>query len=344
MFVRVHTASFKQSIKELLRGLPKAYVNFYVDSTGRLRLQTSAGVVVEYWVPADGEWDTGFDITVQVDRILELLNGKQEFVDIFVSGNILTITQGGFTFSAGRQPELRVDVDAWEIPAEQRFPLARFTDVVEGTKCLDDVAKTLGKDKGALTFLDGLCYMAYSNAIYVGECGMPDMRLGADVARKVVRLAEGLADVKYNYSQESGIMRIVTGKSATVYVTALKPDKRMVAEYRELRGKVRQFATVNMQKYYGMLQVIARAIKKSLVELTVSGQGIQVCVSNASTNFTVGDVGPDAITIKISIAQLNAIAQIFGACAEVEVWKGGNVLCLAEKRCKKELLIGGMLY
>lgn len=344
MLIKTSTADFKQNIIEALQGVSKICINFCIKDN-MLILQTTAGTVVERVICVKSiEKQLDKDITVIVDRTLELLNEKEEITEIEISEEMLIIRQKSFMFSATSQPELRVEINDSASQEFVRFDSNEFKSIASESRMLDDLTKLLGVDTAPINIVNGRAFVVYSNTVYVRNCKFPNVKIPSEMARKTASILTGNTSIQYRFNQESGNLELKVGDKKRVVMSTLNPDYRIVEAVAEKEQSLKFINKINISKYKAILDTVCRVYKKLLVDVSICNSDLRIFTNNISTQLDLGSKEIPDITVRISTAQLAAITKLFGELSEVEVLKGENMICLRHPYAKRILMIAGMLF
>lgn len=342
MFIRIPGAEFKVSLLELIQGNQKTSINFCLIGNV-LHLQTSGTLIDEKQLVLK-EYDSQdtTEITVNIEQTINLINPK-EAVIINVRGDIMEIKQNSFEFVATRTPEQRVEstLDTTQSKPFDNFGLIRF---ISDSKSLDGVAKTLSLGLAPIIVFDNIAYLYYSNTVYSTRVKLPDCSIPSEVARKLSNVLMRSKSCSYVHDAENGVLTINISNSETVTIMTQKTNKQLVQGIKNVLVNLRDVATISLRNYKEYMNIICKAYKKLLLELTICEDGIQLHVDNVTTKFNIGSKGKSLVSIKISTEQLSAISRLFGEEIDVVVKKGDNCICLMQKNSEKKLVLAGMLY
>lgn len=344
MLIKTSTIDFKQSVMEILQGTSKICINFFIkDNT--LFLQTTAGAVIERLINIKSIEDyMSIDITIIVDRTLELLNEKEEITEIRVNEDVLTIRQNGFMFSATKQPELRVRLD--DCPAEEftKFDNEEFKAITNDARMLDDLAKTLGTEVAPINIVKETVYVIYSNTVYIQSCRLPDMKITSQTARKVASTLLSNMNTQYYFNQERGNLELKIGDKKRIVMSTLNPDYRVIKAIQDKEQRLKFVNRINVKRYKHILDTICRVYKKLLIDISICKSDLRIFANNINTQLDLGSKEIPDMTIRVSIAQLVAVTKLFGELTDVEILKGENMICLKHPYTKRSLIIAGMLF
>ena len=342
MFIRISGAELKTNLLELIQGNKRTSINFCLIGN-ILHLQTSGALIDEKKLVLR-EYDSKdtTEITVNIEQTINLLN-ENEPVIINVRGDIMEIKQNSFEFVATRTPEQRVEniLDTSTSSKFDNFGLIRF---ISDSKALDGVAKTLSLGLAPIVIHDNIAYLYYSNTVYSTKVKLPDCSIPSEVARKLSNVLARSKSCSYVHDAESGLLTISISNNETVTIMSQKANKQLVQGIKNVLVNLRDVATVSLRNYKEYMDIICKAYKKLLLELTICEDGIQLHVDNVSTKFVIGSKGKSLVSIKISTEQLSAISRLFGEEVGVVVKKGDNCICLMQKNSEKKLILAGMLY
>jgi len=344
MKLQVVTAKLKSVLIDLLKGSSKVCVNFYVVGN-KLYLQSSSAVTIEKEIDVTvTEFDVHNDISVFLDRTVELLNDAELMTEVRIDGNVLMMVQSNITHSAPKQPELRMDIDRSKIEVNETFPIVKLHSVVRSNRALDEVAKELARPTANVSIVGGYAYIRYETMLYKCKADLPDMQITDEVAKSICKVLSSQGTVKYKFDEETGSVYLKDGSGLIVVAPALTPQYAVAKEFANIAEGLQKVTEINFTRFTEIFNTLCKVYSKRLIGLSVCDGDFRVLVNSGETQLDVGSAKNPIVSLEVSIAQLSAMNKCFKESTAVEVWKGDNVLCLKEKTYGGTLIMAGMLY
>lgn len=344
MVVYVKAGEFKARVLELLQGVVKGCINFRVkDNLLYLQMKTVEITELRMQVLRVEHYEDR-NLTVEIDRMVEVLSDDEELSLTFV-GDMIVFEQEGFSLTASKQPVELEQLDVWDKVFKDKMSSYTIQCVTNDCKCMDDVAKDLAMSPAPLNIIDGVCYVKYLTMAYTQNCSLPDMMISNTAAKRISKLLRE-SEVVYDYDETRGLLEIKQDQMSACVVSTMRPDHREARLINELLEDIESLTVLNIGKYKELIEMLGRIYKKVLVELTICKGGLNVAIKNlGNKQLVLGQAATPLCSITITMAQLVAIAKIFGRSSEeTEVLKGGNLICLRNQHYGKNLMIAGTLY
>lgn len=340
MHVRVSGSSFKQNIIKLL-GNSSTAVNFSL-SEGKLQLQLAGVVIVNKYVDILEVEGEECSVTVTVEQALELL-AEDYVVDLNITRDSVEIKQGLFYYIAAKNAEEKVftkRVEHYECSVSEEA-IIKF---VHNARAMELVNKELGREGFEVDIYNGLGIVKTDNTMYRAKLPLVNSHLSGEECKKLIKCFTGCNS--YHLDSESRVILFKIDSGGSNVAVAYREYRKALFELHEnlMRDMVVAVNEIRLEDYSSTMSVICKAYKKLLVEMTVCEMGLLLHVNNAKVQFIVGKDSKPLFTIKMSIAQLNAVNRIFGNETFVQILRGKDKICLKQKNCNSDLIIAGMIY
>lgn len=341
MFVRVSGAKFTEVINNIVV-TSKETVHFYMKD-GWLYIQGHSVVIYDVRIPVlEVEQDeVEFNCSAVVNKEIRLLNPQLDVV-LRVVGEVLSIEQDIFSYTAEQSYEGIVDTHAFEQIFDTKYSSALLRACVYSCKALDGVARSLGVTYSTVNIKEGYAYLKYSNTALILPLDLPDGSLSNETLKKISAFTDKVTNCVC--SCVDGIIYFKISENEVVSTNIGLVDDKMVEDLRNMVNGVKNVTNTNISKYVGDIQLITNIYPRSLLNLTVTENGLRFFMDNINSKLVFGDGGRELCGCKISTPQLTAIQKVYNGAGDVVIRKGENKLCLYQKNSRRTLIVAGLVY
>ncbi len=340
MDVKINGAVLRDSILHMI-GNRKGSVTFRNGING-LWLQSRSDIVIDMDVPVLNPISDNFQITVEIDFAISLLEDLETVITIVE--DIMIIRQKGIEIHIVRSPEEGIEENSIIQEKLCDYSLYELKVVAGIGRSLDLLAKSLAVTKSDIQIIDNKAYISYTNTMVIMPVHLPDMSIASDALRKVVSILGKAENLKYGISADHSVLYFHVTGSESISVQIGEPNKSCLNTELLIASKAKPLTEVVMEPYKSRIEKVCTAYKQAKIELAVHNRGLYVMLDNITSKFAFGINTEKLYTIRLSIPQLNAVDKIFGSSSATQILHSENVLILKDRNTGVQLLISGVAY
>lgn len=290
-------------------------------------------------VSDDGDYTTQ-EISVYLTKAIHILS-KEEDITLTFTDACLELEQGTFScmllreFEARRECKKCSDEECVPLSPKLRY----LVGMVQSMSSLSKELKVLEPDP---VFLHGHYYHRFTSTVFRETFEFPECSISLRTLKDVVYRFSNKA--KYHFFKENSSI-YVTDIPYKVWIPTVDYNVRgnEISVIDKKIDECQSVGFIDINPYVDRFKIMADAFASQKLILTIGKDAVMVSLNAVNANLMIGDIGCDYLfSISITSGQLGIICKMFKDDERIEVFKGGNAICLRSNETKNLLILGSL--